>query len=53
MANLIDTFGSLCNFNFVDGIFQCSYEKPIQFFVQKGMKPADFKSWITDISNLR
>ena len=53
MANLIDTFGPLSNFNFVDGVFQCSYEEPIQFFVQKGMKPADFKSWISDISNLR
>jgi hypothetical protein len=44
----VNTFGDLCEFQFVDGPYPVKpeVEKPIKFFVDKGITPP-FRSWMT------
>ena len=43
MQNFINTFGEICEFNFIEGPKPAS-EPPIKYFVQKGIKPP-YKAW--------
>ena len=44
MQNYINTFGDLCDFIFLEGPLE-SKDKPIKYFVKKGIKPP-YKAWI-------
>ena len=44
LANFTDTFDSLCEFTFIQGIYERPIA-PIDFFVQKGVQPP-YKSWM-------
>jgi hypothetical protein len=43
MQNYVNTFGDICEFTFLNGPMQAK-EKPIKYFVQKGIVPP-FKAW--------
>ena len=43
MQNFVKTFGPICDFDFLDGPWK-SREKPIKFFVKKGIQPP-FNAW--------
>ena len=45
MQNYINTYGDMCEFTFLDGPMHVRpQEKPIKYFVKKGIKPP-FKAW--------
>ena len=44
MQNFVNTFGDLCSFTFLSGELDVTWELPIQYFVDKGIKPP-YKSW--------
>lgn len=43
MQNYINTYGEMCEFTFIDGPMTAR-DKPIKYFVQKGIKPP-FRAW--------
>ena len=47
MKNFTQTMGELCEFTFIDGILNCETEKPLEFFIEKGISQAPFKIWMT------
>jgi hypothetical protein len=49
MQNFINTFGEICEFTFLDGPLFVTGEKPIKYFVDKGIKPP-FRSWIVPVT---
>lgn len=48
MQNYINTFGEICEFTFLDGPAFVK-EKPIKYFVQKGIKPP-YRLWARILS---
>jgi len=45
MQNFVNTFGDLCEFQFLDGPHVPTNTEPIKFFVDKGIVPP-YKSWM-------
>ena len=44
MRNFIETFGDLVEFDFLDGPFEVLNEKPLSYFVAKGISPP-YRHW--------
>ena len=50
MANIISTFSSICDFTFANAPHQCTTDEPIPFFLERGMKPEEFRAWSSNIN---
>ena len=50
MENIISTFGNICDFRFTNAPHQSPTDNLIPFFLERGMKPEEFRAWTSNFN---